>query len=67
VHGSTAFRRSLYVVKDVGAGEALTRENVRSIRPGYGLPPKHLPQILGARATRDLKRGTPLSWPLVAR
>ncbi|MGZ8283700.1 MAG: pseudaminic acid synthase [Allosphingosinicella sp.] len=60
--GSTAFRRSLYVVKDVAAGEPFTRENVRSIRPGYGLPPKHLPEVLGARATQALKRGTPLSW-----
>lgn len=58
--GSLAFRRSIYVVKDVAAGDELTRENVRSIRPGYGLPPKELPQILGRRAARDLRRGEPL-------
>jgi pseudaminic acid synthase len=56
------FRRSLYVVEDVGPGEALTSRNVRSIRPGYGLPPKHLPDVLGRRAARPLKRGDPLRW-----
>ena len=59
--GSTAFRRSLYVVEDVAAGETITRQNVRSIRPGHGLPPKMLPDVLGKTAARDLKRGTPLS------
>jgi N-acetylneuraminate synthase len=58
--GSIVFRRSLYVVRDIAAGEELTRENVRSIRPGYGLPPKHLPDVLGRRASRNLKRGEPL-------
>ena len=61
--GSLAFRRSIYVVRDIAAGEELTRGNVRSIRPGYGLPPKHLPEVLGRRAARDLKRGEPLDWP----
>ena len=56
------FRRSIYVVRDVSAGEELTGENIRSIRPGFGLPPKHLPKILGRRAARDLKRGEPLDW-----
>lgn len=60
--GSLVFRRSLYVTKNVTAGEALTKEVVRSIRPGFGLPPKHLPEVLGRRAARDLKRGDPLSW-----
>jgi pseudaminic acid synthase len=64
--GSVAFRRSVYVVRDVRAGEELTRENVRSIRPGYGLPPKHLPEVLGRRASRDLKRGEPLAWDALA-
>lgn len=60
--GNITFRRSLYVVRDVPAGDALTSENVRSIRPGYGLAPKHLPEVLGRRANRDLKRGEPLAW-----
>lgn len=59
------FRRSLYVVADVAAGEPLTPENVRSIRPGFGLPPADLRRVLGRRATRDLRRGEPLSWDLV--
>jgi sialic acid synthase SpsE len=59
---SLVFRRSLYVVEDVAAGEKLTALNVRSIRPGYGLPPKHLPEILGRRAVRPLKQGEPLRW-----
>ena len=56
------FRRSIYVVRDVPAGDELTKENVRSIRPGYGLAPKHLPEVLGRHAARDLKRGEPLDW-----
>lgn len=58
--GNIVFRRSVYVVRDIAAGEELTGENVRSIRPGYGLPPKHLPEVLGRRAARNLKRGEPL-------
>ncbi len=64
--GSMVFRRSLYVTKDIGAGEAFTRENVRSIRPGFGMAPRHLPEILGACASRDLKRGSPLTASAVA-
>lgn len=59
------FRRSLYVVRDVAAGETFTEDAVRSIRPGLGLPPKHLREILGRRAKRAIRRGTPLSWDLV--
>jgi N-acetylneuraminate synthase len=62
---SLVFRRSLYVVRDIAAGEALTHENVRAIRPGFGLAPKHLEQIVGLRARRTLARGTPLAWDLV--
>lgn len=58
-------RRSLYVAADVKAGEALTAASVRSVRPGYGLAPKHLPAVLGRRAARDLKFGEPLDWTMV--
>jgi pseudaminic acid synthase len=63
--GNVAFRRSLYAVQDIAAGELVTADNVRSIRPGYGLPPKHLPAILGRRARRAISRGTPMSFDLV--
>jgi N-acetylneuraminate synthase len=63
---SVVFRRSIYVVRDIAVGEELTSENVRSIRPGHGLPPKHLPEVLGRKASRDLKRGDPLDWDSVA-
>lgn len=62
---SRAFRRSLFVTKDISAGEIITSANVRSIRPGNGLPPKYLPQILGRRVAQDTPRGTPLSWSLL--
>jgi len=57
---SLVFRRSLYVVKDVQAGETFTSQNVRSIRPGFGLLPKLLPKVLGKCAAIPLKRGTPI-------
>jgi pseudaminic acid synthase len=59
------FSRSLFVVKDVKAGEVFNEENVRSIRPGYGLHPKFLKDVIGRRAKKDIKRGTPLSWELI--
>ncbi len=59
------FRRSLFVVADVKAGEPFTEQNVRSIRPGHGLHPRHLGEVMGRRAKRDVKCGTPLSWELV--
>lgn len=62
---SKAFRRSLYFVEDVNAGDELTPKNVRAIRPGFGLSPGELPQILGRKAARDVKRGTPLSWDML--
>lgn len=60
-----ALRRSLYVVADMASGEAFTAQNLRSIRPGHGLHPRHLPEILGRRARGTITRGTPLSWSLI--
>ncbi len=65
--GSLVFRRSLYIVEDVNAGESLSASNVRSIRPGFGLPPKHLPNVLGRRAVRKLSRGDALCWEDIER
>ena len=62
---SIQFRRSLYVVRDVKAGESLTRENVRAIRPGFGLPTKYFDHVQGKRVRVDVKRGTALSWSLL--
>ena len=59
-------RRSLYVVSDVAAGETISERHVRSIRPGLGLPPKYLATILGRKASRDVKRGSPLDWTMIA-
>ncbi len=62
---SLVFRRSVYVVEDVKAGEPLTPENLRLIRPGLGLAPKHYADLLGKRVSRDVARGTPASWDLL--
>jgi pseudaminic acid synthase len=62
---SRVFRRSLFVVEDVQAGEVFTPGNVRSIRPGYGLHTRHWREVIGRRATRDVRRGTPLAWDMV--
>lgn len=59
---NACFRRSLFVVEDIAAGEALTPEKIRSIRPAYGLKPKHYQEVLGRTAKRALRRGTPLSF-----
>lgn len=59
---SRAFRRSLFVIRDVVAGDLLTRDNVRSIRPGHGLHPRYLELALGRRAAQDIEKGTPLAW-----
>jgi len=61
---SREFSRSLFAVKDIKAGELLTEENVRSVRPGYGLHPKYLKQVLGKKAGHDISKGTPLSWDI---
>ena len=63
--GNVQYRRSLYAVADIAAGERLTERNVRSIRPGFGLAPKHLPEILGRPAARAIARGTPIAWDLL--
>ena len=63
--GSAVFRRSLFIVQDMQAGETFTAENLRSIRPGYGLAPRHYDEVIGRRAAEDLCRGTPLAWNLV--
>jgi N-acetylneuraminate synthase len=63
---SRVFRRSLFIVENLKAGDVLTDKNVRCIRPGHGLHPRHLPVILGRKASRDVTRGTPLAWDLVA-
>ncbi|MDI1325516.1 MAG: pseudaminic acid synthase [Brevundimonas sp.] len=62
--GSRLFRRSLYIAQDMKAGDVLTAENLRAIRPGYGLPPKYIDHLLGRRVLRDVVRGTPASWDL---
>ena len=62
---SLQFRRSLYVVEDVAAGSPLSAANVRAIRPGLGLAPKFLQQVIGRTVARDVKRGTPVSWDLL--
>lgn len=63
--GSLGFRRSLYICQDLSEGDVLTPENLRAIRPGYGLPPKHLEELMGRRVTRRVARGTPMSWDLL--
>ena len=61
---SRQFARSLYVAEDIKAGETITEKNVRSVRPGYGLHPKYLKNILGKKAVKDLKKGTPVKQDL---
>jgi len=62
---SMIFRRSLFVVKDVKAGEKVTNENIRSIRPGCGLPMKYIEKVIGRTFKKDLSKGTPLNWDLI--
>jgi pseudaminic acid synthase len=62
---SIQFRRSLYIVADMKAGEVLSTENVRAIRPGLGLPTKYLEIVLGKSITKDVKRGTAVSWDMI--
>jgi pseudaminic acid synthase len=62
---SLAFRRSLYIAQDLQAGDVLTRQNLRSVRPGFGLAPKHLDSLLGQRIGQASPAGTPMSWALL--
>jgi N-acetylneuraminate synthase len=62
---SLAFRRSLYIAQDMRAGEVLTPENLRCVRPGFGLAPKHMDSLLGQRIGRDAVAGTPMAWALL--
>ncbi len=59
------YSRSLFVIKDIKEGDEFTEENIRSIRPGYGLAPKYLKDILGKKASVNLKKGTPLKWKYI--
>ena len=63
---SLQFRRSLYTVRDIRAGQVVSHDNIRSVRPGYGLMPKYLPDVLGRRAAIDIPAGTPLTWDLLS-
>lgn len=62
---SAAFRRSLFVVKDMKTGERFSHDNIRSIRPGHGIHTRHYEKVLDSKATRSLKRGTPLDWDMI--
>lgn len=62
---SLKFRRSLYITQDLKQGDILTPENVRGIRPGYGLPPKYLDTVLGCSVVKDIQKGSPLTWDLL--
>lgn len=64
--GSLVFRRSLYAILDIAAGEVLTRKNVKAIRPGYGLSPRYLDTLLGKRAVRNVSRGSRIDWSVIA-
>lgn len=64
---NAAFRRSIFCVQDIKKGEKLTEENIRVIRPGYGIAPKFYPEVLGQTALEDIKRGTPLKMDIIGR
>jgi N-acetylneuraminate synthase len=63
--GSLVFRRSIYVIRDIEPGELFSRDNVRVIRPGFGIAPKHLREVIGKRSRRSLTRGTALKWEMI--
>lgn len=62
---SRVFRRSIYISKDIKAGDLFTKDNMRLVRPGYGLPPEYFDVVLGKRASRDVSKGTPMAWDLI--
>src|SRR5690606_18691806 len=62
---SLIFRRSIYVAEDMKAGDVFTERNIRIVRPGKGLPPRHFEQVLGLRVARDAPKGTPVDWGLI--
>jgi N-acetylneuraminate synthase len=64
--GNVKFRRSLYFVKALKAGQLITEDSLRSVRPGFGLAPKYYEQILGKIIIKDVEFGTPVSWDLVS-
>ncbi len=63
--GNMIFRRSLYAVEDIAKGHIFSNVNVKSIRPGYGLLPKHIDSVIGKRASADIERGSPIDWDLI--
>lgn len=63
---SLVFKRSLYVVSDIIKGETFTSENLTSIRPGFGLPPKFIDILIGGKVSRDICKGTPISWDMIS-
>ena len=62
---SRQFSRSLFITKNVNIGETISKDNVRSIRPGFGLHPKELPSIIGKKFSQNQEKGTPLSWDMI--
>lgn len=62
---SRIYRRSIYVAQDLSAGDVLTKQNLRCIRPGLGLPPKYFELLLGRRVRQDVRKGTPMTWDII--
>ena len=67
VYNMKHMRKSLFIVEDVRAGDVFTKENLRVIRPGIGLSPKHMDEILGKKASSDVERGEAMTWDFVKR
>ena len=59
------FKRSLFIIKDIKKGNTFTRNNIRSIRPGYGISPKYIDSVLGKKAKKNINKGTPLTWDFI--